>query len=408
MKLYFLLGLLGTLCLTLFAQSDPKAPNFPLKSIAKELSQASQNPKIMPETKKLLESTRGFYNLENSARLTQKLKTKGNLIIRIFGDSHIAGDFISHQLRGLLFSQHTPGFIYPLYPSHHQNIALSYQSSNFEILNSQFNDFNDYPMGGVVAKPMQLPASITLSPKAPLPKDTLTKLIFKAPDTKSALLLTDSTNAQFKVNAKRGGAWQILSLRLKYPVRIEALNDKVLLGGAFIARTENVNHIVENIGINGARSDLWLRWNQDLFKEEMRILPADLVILCYGSNDTLLGSWNETTFLRNYRALLAQIKATNPNATLLLISPPPVVQKIQNSKKPSYKLAKNFKAVKNAIHKLAKEEQVLLFDLDEFIKQSGGKKQWELAGLAKTDVHLLPTGYKLVADKIYYELGRLK
>lgn len=404
MKLYFLLGLLIALCPTLFAQ----VPTHPLQAITKELSQTGQNPKIMPETKKLLESTRGFYNLESSARLAQKLETKGNLIIRIFGDSHIAGDFISHQLRGLLFTQHTPGFIYPLYPSHHQNIALAYQNNNFEILNSQFNDFDDYPMGGVVAKPMQLPASITLSPKAPLPEDTLTKLIFKAPDTTSALLLTDSTNAQFKVNAKRSGAWQILSLRLKYPVRIEALNDKILLGGVFIARTENANHIVENIGINGARSDIWLKWNKDLFREEMKILPADLVILCYGSNDALSGNWNEAIFLQNYGALLAQIKEANPNATLLLISPPPVVQKTQNNGKPSYKPAKNFKAVKNAIHKLAKEKQILLFDLDEFIKQSGGKRAWERAGLAKSDVHLLPAGYKLVADKIYYELGRLK
>ena len=73
-----------------------------------------------------------------------------------------------------------------------------------------------------------------------------------------------------------------------------------------------------------------------------------------------------------------------------------------------YRITKNAPAVKTAIAKLAKQKQTLLFDMEDFINQSGGKKKWEEANLAKADVHLLPNGYKLVADKLYCELNKLQ
>ena len=71
-------------------------------------------------------------------------------------------------------------------------------------------------------------------------------------------------------------------------------------------------------------------------------------------------------------------------------------------------MSKNAKSVREAVIKVAKQKQTLLFDLEGFINQSGGKKKWEEASLAKADVHLLPNGYKLVADKIFYELQKIK
>lgn len=395
---------------------------YPLKSIAKAIQEQSE-PKIPHISKKLLESTQGIvsYQSEIPKSLKQKLKNRQNLSIRVLGDSHIAGDFFSHRLRGLLFKDYTLGFVYPLCPNYHQNIALKYESENFEILNSRLHELDEYPLGGVVARPLELPASITLSPKnlqtqdskkaqKPQYKPIETRIIFKSPNKESALVVEDSNNQRFIINAKRPFVWQSLSLNLHYPATIRALNEKVLLGGFFLTDMDKKNNIVENLGINGARSNLWLKWDKTLFMQQMRFLPADLVILCYGSNDALFDTFNESLFVKNYSDLIDNIREANPNASILLLTPPPVVQKVSNAtrrKKAVYKMSKNAKSVREAIIKVAKQKQTLLFDLEGFINQSGGKKKWEEASLAKADVHLLPNGYKLVADKIFYELGKL-
>ncbi len=115
--------------------------------------------------------------------------------------------------------------------------------------------------------------------------------------------------------------------------------------------------------------------------------------------------------MKNYGNLIDTIKAANPNANILLLSPPPVVQKVSNAtkrKKAVYKLTKNANPVKTAIVKLAQEKQIMLFSMEDFINESGGKAKWESANLAKPDVHLLPNGYRLIADKLYYELMKLE
>lgn len=388
--------------------------DYPLKKIAQELLQNSTAQKsFAPSSIKLLQTAKGIvYPEKLPPDFLHKMKEKKNLVIRIFGDSHIAGDFISHRLRTLLFNSYTLGFVYPIYPPYHQHIALKYESQNYEVLNSRTNDLDEYPLGGVVAKPLSLPAIITLTPQANANLHQATSTIFfKSPNKEGVLLVEDSNMQRFVINAKRPFVWQSVSLSLRYPITLKALNEKVLLGGFLIHNQNGENNIIENLGINGARSDIWRKWDKDLFSKELSILPADLFILCYGSNDALNDNFNETNFLRSYSELIDTIRAVNPKTQILLIAPPPVVQKVSNAtrrKKAVYKTSKNAKAVKIAIHKLAKEKRTLLFDMEDFINQSGGKKKWESALLAKPDVHLLPAGYKLIADKLYYDLSKLK
>lgn len=371
---------------------------------------AENNGKIPSKSKQLLESTSGIKYFQNDTRALAKAMNAKNFTIRILGDSHIAGDFLSHRLRGLFFQHYTFGIVYPLFPAYHQHIALKYESENFEIINSRLHDFKSYPFGGIIAKPTALPAHITLSPQNHITESSA-KLIFQSPNKESVILIEDSANARFIINARQPFTWQILTLKLHFPITIRALNENVLFGGFFIFEENRREGIVENLGINGARSDIWLKWDKALLMEQMRILPAHLYVLCYGSNDALYDTFNEATFLKNYGDLIDSIKTANPQAEILLLSPPPVVRKVANAtkrKKAVYQTSKNAKNVQNAIAKLAKQKQVMLFSMEDFINESGGKKKWEMANLAKADVHLLPNGYKLIADKLYYELIKLR
>lgn len=109
------------------------AKDYPLKDIAKEFSNPKQtsSPSIMPSSKNLIASTKGIINFSPHSYkdIAEKIKSKNNLVIRIFGDSHIAGDFIPHRLRNLLFDKYHIGFTYPLYPAYHQHIGFSYHTA---------------------------------------------------------------------------------------------------------------------------------------------------------------------------------------------------------------------------------------------------------------------------------------
>lgn len=386
--------------------------NYPLKDISKALSEPnqSQNPSIIKASKKLLEETKGIINYQSaeSSALRAKLANNSHLVVRILGDSHIAGDFLPQRLRNLLFNKHTFGFVYPLYPSYHQYIGLKYESNNIEILNSRLHTLDNYPLGGIVAKAQELPAHISLMPTN-APQNAISRFIFKAPSTDSALIIEDANNQKFAINAKKPNVWQIISLKLHYPVHIYPLNDKVLLGGMFIYEDNGQSNVVENLGINGARSDIWLKWDKALLQKQLSILPADLIVLCYGSNDALYDNFNAESFIKNYSDLIDIIRESNASSDILILSPPPIMQKVQakKSKKSTYKVTKNAKPLKEALHKLAKDKQTMIFDMEDFINQSGGKAKWQEANLSKADVHLLPNGYKLIADKLYYELMKM-
>ena len=155
------------------------------------------------------------------------------------------------------------------------------------------------------------------------------------------------------------------------------------------------------MGINGARSTLWLKWNQEIFDQELQALQYDLVIFSYGSNDAMNDKFDRESFLHNYKVLIRKMRKHNPTTTILLIAPPTVVMK---NDKNQYAIAPNFAATKKAIRELAEEENLLLFDLDDFMDKTGKKEGWIEKKLSKKDVHLTPLGYRLTANAVYKAL----
>ena len=124
-------------------------------------------------------------------QLKHKWKRRKDLRIRVFGDSHVASDFITNELRSILGNINAVGFTYPLMPSYHQTLLLEYQNDGFLVLDSRKpSDYTDYPMGE------SLPASIKLSinPKQirAWNNNFIAQIVFKNNDTKEALKIEDA------------------------------------------------------------------------------------------------------------------------------------------------------------------------------------------------------------------------
>ncbi|WP_348519003.1 GDSL-type esterase/lipase family protein [Campylobacter sp. CCS1377] len=357
------------------------------------------------KAEQILNTKSNLHNFTSDEKLQnfkEKFQKKQDLKIRIFGDSHIAADFFSGELRNLIFQNNSIGFTYPLQPEYHQNTNLSYKNKGFIILNSKNNDKNiSYPLGGIIAQAQKKDAYIELNTK--LNNKFKIGILFKSPNTDKAFQINDAKKQNFILQSPMAQKWTYKELEnVSFPLKIQALQKNVSLGGYFIYKQYN-NNFIDILGINGASSTLWLRWNEKTLKHELKILNNDFIMLVYGSNDILLPGFSKANFKKNYKKLIQILKENNPRAIITLVTPPTLAKKDEKNSL----LKQKFKEAKNAIYELAKEEELLVFDTNEFIEQSGGKNVWIKHDLSLKDVHLTIQGYKMMANKFYKDLKAL-
>ncbi|EAK0464714.1 hypothetical protein YZ64_02370 [Campylobacter upsaliensis] len=334
-------------------------------------------------------------------KLEKKYKAKKDFSIRIYGDSHMAADFFPRVIRDYLLRSNAVGFAYALQPKYQQNLNLTYEFKNFSLLNSKNDKQHNYPLGGIIARADKKGAIIKLNTKLET-KEFKVGFLFKAPFSQNAFSVKDAKDKSFILRSNAKDKWSYKEVISTFPLKITALQEKAELGGYFIMDKNERNIFLDTIAINGARSDLWKDWNLDVVKKELGVLKNDLIILAYGSNDALLKDFNAVEFKKNYKDFFKILRRENKNAIFILISPPTVTQK----RGKNYILSPNFHAVKKAIYELAKEEKTLLFDMHEFMQESGTKALWIEKKLSLKDVHLSVKGYELMAKKMLDELRK--
>lgn len=78
--------------------------------------------------------------------------------------------------------------------------------------------------------------------------------------------------------------------------------------------------IYSNIGVNGAKISDYLKY--PLFFEQLPLLNPDLIIISFGTNESY-GKWSAPYFMSQTQEFVDKIKAKNPKAIILIMSPPP-------------------------------------------------------------------------------------
>lgn len=379
-----------------------KNPSFKGENLAANLSKnSSEN---LGENLSGNEQKSPLINFADEANLEQLRANfrKENLHIRIFGDSHMAADFFSSRLRHYIKTG-SVGFIYPLQPKYQHTTLVRYKSKNFELLNSKSNDISaNFAMGGIIARAQKKGAFVELNTQK-VPRHATFIVVFKAPHTKDAFVVKDERGQRFFLKAAKRGVWSFARLKnVDFPVRIEAADKNVLLGGYFIMDAKNPAAL-DTLGINGAKSSLFTRWNEDTFLQELDLFKSDIVILAYGSNDAIFTPFNEDEFKQNYLNFIKILRKSNPNTSVILISPPTITKKVGEK----FELVAEFEMVQKALFDIAKREKLVLFDMHQAMQNSGGKDAWIEQNLSKQDVHLTNEGYKKMADGFYFKLENL-
>jgi lysophospholipase L1-like esterase len=79
--------------------------------------------------------------------------------------------------------------------------------------------------------------------------------------------------------------------------------------------------VVDALGINGAQIFTALRWREEHFAEQLRHRAPDLVMLAYGTNESLESRLSDAEYERGLVDFLGRIARATPTAACLLLGP---------------------------------------------------------------------------------------
>ncbi len=153
------------------------------------------------------------------------------------------------------------------------------------------------------------------------------------------------------------------------------------------------------LGLNGARANRMLGWNQTDFADVLQERNPDLVILSYGTNEVTDGDWSSLGYQRVLTQVLSALRKALPRTSILIYGPP------DRSDVP---LAAKRMAAMNESHRLAAlNHDAAFWSSFEAMGGAGSMNSWLRKGLAQNDrVHLTSAGYSRMGDIFFADLMR--
>jgi lysophospholipase L1-like esterase len=150
-------------------------------------------------------------------------------------------------------------------------------------------------------------------------------------------------------------------------------------------------------GINGARISRLMTWNATTFAAELRQRKPNLIILAYGTNEIGDADWTPASYRRLLKSVIQRIRAAVPQASILLFAPP------DRADLPL--AAARIPAMIETQRSVALESGVAFWSAFNAMGGPGSMNAWVTRGWAQGDrVHLTRPGYDLLADAFCKDL----
>jgi lysophospholipase L1-like esterase len=324
-----------------------------------------------------------------------------------FGDSHVAADVLTAEIRGNLQSQFGDGgagFIVPRNPMSTRRrgvlsgatqgwqiegiggrlesdgiygpggISLATGSPNERIWLETFsNHFEVYyvrqPGGGTVDITID-GASILDAPLSLASRRVTTEcLTFDSPE--------DSIH-RVEIRTLSSGKTRILGI----------VAERIVPGVSY-----------DVLGINGARLSRLLSWNSVAFAANLAQRKPDLIILAYGTNEVTDSAWTPALYRRLLKTVINEIREAAPQASILLFAPPDRADLPQASAR--------MPAMIETQRRAAFESGAAFWSAYGAMGGAGSMNNWVMRGLGQGDrVHLTRQGYGQLADSFFHDLMR--
>jgi lysophospholipase L1-like esterase len=207
-----------------------------------------------------------------------------------------------------------------------------------------------------------------------------------AADSSSAWRTLDVSDGTHKIEARASGDGEVR-----------------LFGAAFDRAAVGVE--IDALGINGAQITAPLSWNEAHFAEQLRHRAPDVVILAYGTNESL-----ETRSSQEYEKMLVdvlgRIARAVPGSSCLLLGPPDRAVADKN-KKDEWKTSAKLLEIIDSQRKVAEAAGCAFYDQLEAMGGPGTIALWSTEPkprAGKDRVHMTRDGYATLASAFVRDL----
>jgi lysophospholipase L1-like esterase len=277
----------------------------------------TKSARITPPASKLGALYEALFRLESASG------TEPVTILHL-GDSHIASDRITGEVRRLLqarFGDGGRGLMMPGFPFPYYKVpGFNFEKSGKWIAANSLTEDGVYGITGVSLTGSGVDASLTLTrTAAPFAEPEISLLA--VPGGGHAVISAADRSEEVATGADARAV-----LRVKLPVKTASVEVKLrgdgpvtVLGLAAGSSEAGVRYV--NLGIPSASALTTRRFDRALAASDIAHLAPKLVILGYGTNEGFIDGLDLDAYEKEYVHLLQLVKAAAPDAALLILGP---------------------------------------------------------------------------------------
>lgn len=325
------------------------------------------------------------------------------------GDSHTAGDSMTEGLRTQLqtvMGNGGMGWGMPMFFSGQRLSKYGYDNQAWQPISSRSNQAENYTLGGLIAKPLQSGATLTIKAKQYDPTQTFV-VSLRQGESDGKFTGVDANGQQFSFEAPvKNGKWQLTQFTAKPPFTIQAHNAQhSAIGGWWGFNAQGKGATVSALGINGSELSQWNRWNSQAWKNELGAIRPQLIILAYGTNE----AYNNVS-PEQVQAVLTervqQIRQASPQSAILILSAPESLKSTAGAcgTRPS-----QLTAIQQAQKHVAQTQRTFYWNWQHAMGGTCSMKSWINQGKASRDgVHFTHTGYLQLGRTLAVDLLNLR
>jgi lysophospholipase L1-like esterase len=179
------------------------------------------------------------------------------------------------------------------------------------------------------------------------------------------------------------------------PMKANPEQSRAILYGVVLENSSN-GVLYHTIGVNGAK---YKHYNEAArFAEQTAALQTDLFIISLGTNESIDYPYMDQSFSGQINELLTSLRAKNPMAAFILVTPQDVFRR---RNKPNPGITK----VRDEIIQYAVENGLAFYDLYRAMGGEHSAKTWrDNVLLAADGIHLTRDGYEYQGNLFYHAL----
>lgn len=347
------------------------------------------------------------FNEPNRQHLLQSLQQKRLHIVQL-GDSHTAGDTMTDALRTQLQQQlgnGGMGWAMPMYFNGQRMAKFGYDNVNWQPISSRSTHDENYTLGGMLAKPLQDGATLTIKAKQPENAQNISVSIRQTAQD-GRLIGTDATGKTFHIEAPvKNGQWQTVQFNATLPFTIQAERPiNTALGGWWAFNPATTGAVVSALGINGSELAHWNRWNTQAWQQELATIRPQLIILAYGTNEAY-NNVDAQTVQQVLTQRIQQIRQASPQSAIMVISAPEALKSTQGQcgTRPTH-----LSAIQQVQRQVAEQQRTLYWNWQQAMGGSCSMNRWIKQGKALKDgVHFSQSGYQQLGELLANDILQL-